>query len=600
MLNIAYYTYILAGLGFFGLLLLLLTTGVKTFNSKLLFGAVLTTALWCSSVGIAGIYSQPIIFTFIGEIAKNLLWGTLCVNLLLKESTFSRLVFRLHQFSWFHLAVIISAIVLSLSINSLLEDIYWLFMSFLVIAIAHLIMVEFLYRQGSSDFKWGFKPLALAISAYAIVDLTLYSSSILTAQLNQELYWFRGAIYLLLIPLLVIGIKRQKSLGVRLFISREVVFHSTLLLGISIYLIAMSIVGYYLKVIGGQWGIVSQVIFIILALVLLFFLFISETSRSKLRVFISKHFFANRYDYRQQWLKLNANLAANKYRDYNETALFALMDLFAIEQGALYVVTEHQHLKLTSTINISTDISQWVPFLNNYQHNDKQWIIDLDEFERFPEVYPNAIDGIKPMLEQPMRLIVPIHSQGKLFGYFLLSRPGHHHIVNYEDRDLLSTASEQLANFLALHKANQAILEASQFDAFNRMSAFLVHDLKNVVAQLSLVSSNCVHHKDNPEFIDDTFDTIENSVTKMNKMLAQLRSKQNSDKEDRSASLRDIFDDVGKQSQEVRPIPSLSCESEVILYLNPERLTNIILHLVQNSQQHVKKTIALTLAIRAQ
>jgi len=597
VLEIGFYSYIIASLGFVGLLLLLLTTRITSFNSKLLFFAVMSTALWCFFVGFSALYQQPLIFTFIAETVKSLAWGLLCINLLQKKDSISAMLFTRHQFSWFFVIVTISALVLTLTINGLITEIYWLFLSLLTLSIYHLVMVEFLYRQASSEFKWGFKPLAIAIAAYAIVDLTIYSTSIIANQLNHQLFALRGAIYLLLVPLVIIGIRRHKSLGVRLYISRDVVFHSTLLLGISLYLITMSIVAYYLKTIGGEWGAYSQLVFIALALAILVFLFLSESLRNKVKVFISKHFFANRYDYRQQWLKLNDNLASSQYSDYRETALHALMDLFAIEQGALYTFNSNNKLTLSATLGVDNALPNWQPFLAMYKQQPQQWIIDLDEYERFPEVYPERLDAIKPLLSGEMRIIVPMQGQ-QLSGYFLLSRPGHHQIVNYEDRDLLFTAAQQLANFLALHKANQDILEASQFTAFNRMSAFLVHDLKNVVAQLSLISSNAVHHKDNPEFIDDAFDTVDNAVSKMNKMLAQLRSKNSKQDQQRSISLHQLFCDVSNSCNAQAPAIDIECEKSVILFLNLEKLTNIVIHLVQNSQQACTPQDSITLKHR--
>jgi len=588
--QIGIYSYLFASVGYLGLLLLLLTTKVSTLNAKILFTAVFSTALWCFCIGITGLYQLPLIYSFAPEILKNLSWGMLCINLLLKQDRLIPVILHRNQFSWFYLTTLAAAIFLTLALNNIVNDIYWLFMGLLTIPISHLVMIEFLYRQGSSEFKWGFKPLAMAVSAYAIVDLTLYSSSILTTQLNHDLFWLRGIIYVLLAPLLVMGVKRQKSLGVRLFISREVVFHSTLLLAISLYLIAMAVVGYYLKLIGGEWGVYSQITFILLALVILFFLFLSESLRNRVKVFISKHFFANRYDYRQQWLKLNANLSSPQHNDYQETALFALMDLFSIDDGALLILNQQRRLELCASLGQHSQLERWSTFLNQYQDQEKQWIIDLDEYERFPEIYPNMCGDITPMLDNHLRLIVPMIHQENLFGYFVLSRPGHQQIVNYEDRDLLFTAAQQLANFLALNSANKAILEASQFTAFNRMSAFLVHDLKNVVAQLSLVTDNAKHHRDNPEFIADTFDTIENSVTKMNKMLAQLRNKHTEKDQQRSFSLLEILLEVKKNSVDAMPSPTINCDEGVILFLNPEKLTNIIMHLVQNAQQACAST----------
>ena len=89
--------------------------------------------------------------------------------------------------------------------------------------------------------------------------------------------------------------------------------------------------------------------------------------------------------------------------------------------------------------------------------------------------------------------------------------------------DLLKTAARQAATFLGQMQATEALLEARKFDAFNRMSAFVVHDLKNIVAQLSLMLKNAERHRDNPEFQKDMLMTVEHSVDRMKQLMMQLR-----------------------------------------------------------------------------
>ena len=95
--------------------------------------------------------------------------------------------------------------------------------------------------------------------------------------------------------------------------------------------------------------------------------------------------------------------------------------------------------------------------------------------------------------------------------------------VNWEVNDLLKTAARQAATFLGQMQATEALLEARKFDAFNRMSAFVVHDLKNIVAQLSLMLKNAERHRDNPEFQKDMLMTVEHSVERMKQLMMQLR-----------------------------------------------------------------------------
>jgi putative PEP-CTERM system histidine kinase len=91
-------------------------------------------------------------------------------------------------------------------------------------------------------------------------------------------------------------------------------------------------------------------------------------------------------------------------------------------------------------------------------------------------------------------------------------------------RDLLKTAARQAASYIAQIESAKALLIARQFESFNRMSAFVVHDLKNVIAQLSLLLANADRHKHKRAFQEDVLETVGHSVDKMKRLLEQLRS----------------------------------------------------------------------------
>src|SRR5690606_5989379 len=120
-------------------------------------------------------------------------------------------------------------------------------------------------------------------------------------------------------------------------------------------------------------------------------------------------------------------------------------------------------------------------------------------------------------------LIVPLMQADDLIAFVVLGRPRAPRGINWEDRDLLKTVGLQIASYIALIEANEALINAQQFDAFNRLSSYVVHDLKNVSAQLSLVTANAKRHLHNAAFVEDAMATVENATAKMNRMLAQLR-----------------------------------------------------------------------------
>ncbi len=151
------------------------------------------------------------------------------------------------------------------------------------------------------------------------------------------------------------------------------------------------------------------------------------------------------------------------------------------------------------------------------------WIVHVDECRTEPARYPGPRASRMARRHPAAWLVVPLISGTELIGFVVLATPRAAIDVNWEVRDLLKTASRQAASYLGQIRATEALLEARKFDAFNRMSAFVVHDLKNLVAQLSLMLRNAERHRDNPEFQRDMLATVAHVVERMNQLMLQLR-----------------------------------------------------------------------------
>jgi putative PEP-CTERM system histidine kinase len=180
-------------------------------------------------------------------------------------------------------------------------------------------------------------------------------------------------------------------------------------------------------------------------------------------------------------------------------------------------------------------------------------------------------------------VIVPLPSESQLLGFVVLARPRAAIEVGWEVRDLLKTAARQAASYLGQLQATEALLEARKFDAFNRMSAFVVHDLKNLVAQLSLMLSNAERHRDNPEFQRDMLSTVEHVVERMNRLMLQLRAGaapvENARPVDLAVLVRRVC--AAKAGSESRI--ELDLTAGVTTVGHEDRLEHVIGHLVQNA-----------------
>ena len=63
---------------------------------------------------------------------------------------------------------------------------------------------------------------------------------------------------------------------------------------------------------------------------------------------------------------------------------------------------------------------------------------------------------------------------------------------------------------------------AKELEAFQTMSAFFVHDLKNATSSLSLTLQNLPVHFDDPEFREDALRGIANTVNRINMHIGRL------------------------------------------------------------------------------
>jgi putative PEP-CTERM system histidine kinase len=461
----------------------------------------------------------------------------------------------------------------------------WVFGLWVAASVFGLAVCEHLFRNTPDARRWAIKPLCLALGASFGFDLLMFSDGLLLRTLDYDLWSIRGLVHALTIPLVMIATVRNRDWTIDVAVSRTVVFRSTALLLSGLYLLAVAGAGYYVRYFGGDWGKAVQTAFLFAALVLLALLFSSGTIRSKLRVFISKHFFSYRYDYREEWLRFT-NLLATSSAELSvaERSIKALADLVESPAGALWLRAEDGAFRPGGRWNLP-EMAQELPadssligFLAR-----TGWVIDIVDHQARRDGYQDLTLPVWLGELPGAWLVIPLPSADTLIGFVLLTRPRTSVDVNWEVRDLLKTAARQAAAFLGHVRATEALVETKQFDAFNRMSAFVVHDLKNLVAQLSLMLRNAERHASNPEFQKDMLSTIQHVVDRMNRLLLQLRSGTTPVENAKSVDLALIVERVRAAHPARGHSISLDIQPGLRALGHEERLERVIGHLVQNA-----------------
>ncbi len=454
-------------------------------------------------------------------------------------------------------------------------------------AVVGLMLVEQLYRGVDKEQRWAIKYMCLGLAAMFAFDFIIYSKSLLFGQLDFLLWDSRGVINALCAPLLAISFSRLQDDAYKVTISRTVVVHTTVLFGAGLYMILMSLAGFYINEFGGSWGGVLQTFFIFLAAIFLLIVFASGKMRAYIKVYFNKHFFQHNYDYREEWINLSREIASLQTLDgLPQFVIKTLADLVGSAGGGLWLENGQGYFYLADerSLGFSTDVvfarnDNFVQFLN-----DKQWVIDCCEFENNPEMY-DEVDLSQWKKHKGIWLIIPLLQQNKVTAFVVLTQPLVKRQLNYEEHDLLKTVGMQLANVLALSQVTDDLTRARQFEAYSRFSAFLVHDIKNLVAQVSMIVKNAESHKRNPEFIDDAIDTLENVVNKMERLLTQLKKGQGKTKNNSVIMLQDILSDVVLQQAGNLPVVTIDSRvTDCVILADKERLTAILGHLVQNAQ----------------
>jgi len=396
----------------------------------------------------------------------------------------------------------------------------------LSLPVCGLLMVEQIFRNLSDDARWNAKPVCMGLACVFLFDIYLYSESLLFGRFDADAQNVRGAIHALAVPFLLVASRRGPNWIVKLQVSRTAAFYSATLILAGAYLLFMAAVGYYVRYFGGDWGRALQLSLLVAGLAFLSMLVFSGALRSWLRVFVGKHFYRYRYDYREEWLRFTAMLSAKRSpQEMGELIVRGLAKMVECPAGSLWTrngadepFTQSAFWNTPHVTDIEPPDSSLCAFLQT-----NGWVIDLDEFRSSPRRYGVLALPTWLLGSRNGWLVVPLLVGNELLGFVVLSRPITAIKLNWEVLDLLKTAGRQAAGYLAQMQATEALLDARKFEAFNRMSAFVVHDLKNIVAQLSLMLKNAERLHDNREFQQDMLLTVESSLEKMRRLMLQLR-----------------------------------------------------------------------------
>ncbi len=586
---LAFWSHALAALLFGALLVWQLRRGVQGAAPRLLLAGLLLTAAWA---WLRAIGAGPLL-TGHAETARNLVWIGLLYALAVSPQANGQ---RLQGVGLVYAAV---AGVLGLQLvgDTLLlllpgtESAAALRLTGTILRITAaagaLVLVHNLYGQAAAASRSSIRLVMLALALTWIYDLNLYTLSYLSGE-GGVLDAARGAFVALTAPLFALG--GQWTNGWRLRLSRAATFQSLSLLALCSYFVVMAILATVLRGSEGNWTRLLAVAVLAGMTVGALVLLPSPRARGWLKVKVAKHLFEHRYEYRAEWLRFADTLGRSGPHDppLAERIVKALADILEAPAGILLVPHEGGPAEIAASWNWHDRLpapGDDCPTLWS-ELAARGRIVELDAHRGG---WGDAADLSLQLpqwwlAEERLWVGVPLIHNDRLVGLALLSAPEVRRPLDWEDFDLLRTAGRQAASSLAEAHGQQALMNAQRFEEFNRRFAFILHDIKNLVSQLSLLSRNAERHADNPDFRADMVATLRGSVGKMNDLLARLspQARPLDASAPVSFSLLPLLTTVladKRRSHEVRLLGQAAAE----VTGDPVALEQAIAHLLQNA-----------------
>jgi len=384
-------------------------------------------------------------------------------------------------------------------------------------------------------------------------------------------------------------------------LSRKVAHYIVLAIVATLFLLAIGLAGFYAYYQNSSWeGLAGVGALLLVAIIIFSYAILSGRLRNSIRVKIDKHFFKHKYDYRRVWLNLIHTLSQiTEDEDFFEQGLQAVGKIFDAEGGALWL-TDGTSFNLKTSWNIAKPLNSSIPCSTEFicPFAEEEWIYALNlsgrkDHDRYLNLLPQWVTSIDNIW-----ILAPLMLSKKMSGFFLLTRKSNNDPLIWEDIDVIKSAGRQFASYIVRQQSAEQLAESRQFDTYNKLTAFIMHDLKNLIAQQALVVENAQKHKENPAFVEDAIRTIDNSVTRMNQLLRRLQ-RSSTPSVLRSVIVRDIITESVRKSTDRQPIPTFrGDEINATIVADREQMIMILLHIIRNAQDATKNDGFIDIEVR--
>lgn len=456
-----------------------------------------------------------------------------------------------------------------------------------------LVLLENTLRFSKGHKRWQIKYVIFGVGGILFFFIYYFSQVLLFSMIKIELIRALSIVILFSVSVMTVFIVRHRLLNVDVFVSRYIVYNSVTILIVGTYFILVGLIVYGIRYFNLPFNYSLTTLIVFLAIFVLLVLGFSVSIRRKIQLFLNRHFYKHKYEFRDKWMESIEKISSKTSVD---KICQTLIDMILETMGAkeVYLWLYNPVSKSFKTVNIGLS-AEYESIESDHP------LVDFINRKKMPF---NMVDALKEMTnEESARtlgklldatggvLCAPLNAGGVIEGFVIQGEDISGESYRVDDFEFLTAVTTQAAVQLKNINLSQELIKVKEVDMFNKMSSFIMHDLKNLTNSLSLVSQNAAKNMDNPEFQKDAVRAIDNTVTRMKNLIEKLSSAPRKiDLKKETVDMKSLIHSSMKKimGSEKKIVCTAHLNELPMAYVDPHGIEMVLINLLTNAYDAVE------------